>query len=715
MDEVPFLKPLTLDLSPQKIPWAYWGLFCLTLFLLSYIALSFEAKLAAGVIGLALPLYLALRNSAKPGLQEQPTYLKELGVFPPLLIGMVGLYFAVFLRFYRLENLFCWPNLDEGWIGTNALELSRHWSWKFFYTFGETPPLTVWLVAVLFKLGFSPIFSLWLTPALVSLLTLFTGYWALRKWFSKSFSLVSAGLLSFSYWPLFLGRLCHQGIWLPWWVYLCLGVWGGFNLAKDKSAKRNWALGLGIAMGLGSFIFTPWPIVTFFLLLSLFWTWGIRSGKNLFYFLLAIGSMGITLVPFTLAVFREGYGTHIISLSPLSGWYHFSKLIPNTLDYVTVLFWGVSDPEPAYTPVKGGFLNPFLGSLFFLGMVELFRFRNNPLTHWIVAAFFLFLLPGALSLNVETFRVAQVLPLVFFICAMGIQSTLETLPYGRQWRFLAVLFLISGILDFNLLIAPYRNPDQHPENFGRPVKSLERYRAYQILDEFQKNNGPGFILTDFDTNSFNDPTLSVMTYPFNTAVNTTLLHELASENQPVKWLAVFVNAQYEPFLKKRFSEGEWFRVSSGLSLADGGDMLGILPITPENAATLYAWCGAHGIFLAADQRRFLQNEGSLYPVIQILETAFPAVKGDPFLESVYWDKRAAYEYVNLDYDQQLLSYEMAVTKGYPTADLYFKLGELFRVKGRLAQARLAYLKATQAPLDLTPSAEILATLKAQTH
>jgi 4-amino-4-deoxy-L-arabinose transferase-like glycosyltransferase len=708
MEEVPFLKPLTLDLNPQKSPWVYFGLFCAALFILSYTALPFTAKSAVALFGGVLPLYLALRMSSKPKPREEPAYLMEFGLPLPLGLGIIGLFCALFLRFYRLEDLFCWPNLDEGWIGTIALELSRHWSWKFFYTFGEAPPLTIWSVALLLKLGLSPSLSLWLPPALVSILTLGVGYGAARLWFSKSFSLVGAGLLAFSYWPLLLGRLCHQGIWLPFWVCLCLGAWGLFNRAGGDAAKRNGALGMGIAMGLGSFMFTPWPVVTLVFMLSLFWVWVVRPGKNLSSFLIALGATAVTLLPFALAVLREGYGAHILSLSPWGGWYRFSRLLPNALDYLTMLFFGVGDPEPAYTAVVGGFLNPILGSFFFLGTVELFR-----LPKWLAAAFFLFLLPGALSLNVETFRVAQILPLVLFVCAIGIQSAWGTLPSQKQWTLLAILFLISGALDFHLLAAPYGDPDAHPENFGRPVKSLERYRAFQILDKIKKDRGPGLILADFDTDSFNDPTLSLMAYPFNAAQNASLLHVLLGEKQPPQWVAVFVNAHYEPFLKKRFPLGAWFPVSKGLSLPHGGELLGVIPVVPRDAPTLYAWCEAHEIFENADRQRFFQSRGNVQPSIQTLDSAKSLMKNDPFLESFYWDKRAAYEYVALDYGQQLYSYQMAVKEGYPTADLYYKWGELLRVKGDLAGAREAYVKATQAPLDLTPSAQILAGLKAQ--
>lgn len=421
----------------------------------------------------------------------------------------------------------------------------------------------------------------------------------------------------------------------------------------------------------------------------------------------------MALIPFLLAVIREGYGQHILSLTPWGGWFHQLDFFSNFFRYFAVLVWDSFDPEPAYTPLWGGFLNPLLGAFFFIGLIEMVRLRRQVLVQWVGVSFLLFLLPGALSPNLEAFRVAQILPLLLFITALGIQSFLETRLAPRRFWFYCLLLLFSGGLDFYLLTVPYQNPDAYPENFGRPLKSLERYRAYQILDEVQKAKGPGFVLTHFDINSFNDPTLSVMTYPFNAASNPSLFHELTGQKQSVKWLAIFVNVNYEPFLKKRFPEGEWFIVSRRPLVPDGGDMLGVFSITPQNAPIFYNWCGVHEIFQAADRRRFLEYDKSFSPVVQILETASPAIEADPFLESVYWDKRASYEYADLNYDQQLYSYKMAVTAGYPTADLYYKLGELLRIKGRLTEAEEAYLKATQAPLDLTPSTQILAALKTQ--
>src|SRR5580692_879870 len=95
MEEVPFLKPLTLDLNPQKSPWVYFSLFGATLFILSYSSLPFTVKSAIALFSGVLPLYLALRTSSKPGPHEEPAYLKEFGLPLPLGLGIIGLFFAL--------------------------------------------------------------------------------------------------------------------------------------------------------------------------------------------------------------------------------------------------------------------------------------------------------------------------------------------------------------------------------------------------------------------------------------------------------------------------------------------------------------------------------------------------------------------------------------------------------------------------------------------
>jgi 4-amino-4-deoxy-L-arabinose transferase-like glycosyltransferase len=283
----------------------------------------------------------------------------------------VGL--AFFLRFYKLTTLFCWPTLDEGWNGILALALSKDWNWRFFYTFGDAPPLPVWFAALLFKADASPAFALWFPAAVVSCLTVIVGYFAARRFFSRSFAIVCGGLLAFSYWPLFIGRFCHQGVWLPLWVCCFFYLWGRFQGSKQDKARRAWAAASGAALGLGSFTFTPWLGVAGLLFLWVFWALRLRSKKTRPEFLIFTGGFALSLLPFVLAVLREGYGHHIVSLSPWGGWFKEFQLFTNLFKYFAAMVWGAFEKDPAYVPVWGGFLNPLLGAFVFLGLGEMVR------------------------------------------------------------------------------------------------------------------------------------------------------------------------------------------------------------------------------------------------------------------------------------------------------------------------------------------------------
>jgi 4-amino-4-deoxy-L-arabinose transferase-like glycosyltransferase len=689
--------PKTLSLDLDKNRWVYFLLFFATNCVISFSTFSWTIKLTAGLFGLVLPLYVALRVSVPVPRRSLASYSKEMKNQPTQALWLILLFFLVFLRFFKLATFPCWPNLDEGWIGTIALDLSRHWRWKFFYTFGETPPLTEWVVAGLFKLGFSPAVSLWFTSALASTLTVPLAYLAARQYFSKSFSFICGCLFAFSTWPLFMGRFCHQGIWLPLWVCLCLFLFGRFLKSRSPLDQRNTVVFMGFGVGLGSFIFTPWPVVAAAFGLTVYWKTIGEAPRKPRLFLYFLAAFSLSLLPFLFAVYNEGFGQHILSLSPSNHFfYHWDNFIPNFTHYLTTFVWSSFEPEPAYAPVEGGFLNPLLGAFFWMGLVEMWRLRRHRLIQWVAATFGLFLLPGILSMNLETFRVAQVLPLLLLITALGTHSFLISTP--QRWLPLFLLLLIpSTAFDFLMLSTPYVNVESHPEDFGRPLKSMERYRAFQVLEALQKEQGPGLIFTNFETQSYNEPTLSMMTYPFNAARNTALFPE------DCRWAAVFVNIHYEPFLRKRFPEGQWLRVSRGLDLSNGGEMLGLLPVTTQNQKTFLRWFQAHQAFQEADQERFFQNNGRLTAPLKTLKAAYASVHGDPFLESVYWDKTGAFDYENRDYDSHRRAAELAVTRGYPTADLYCKLGEMLMAKENRKDAKIAFRRATQAPLDETPS------------
>ncbi len=308
-------------------------------------------------------------------------------------------------------------------------------------------------------------------------------------------------------------------------------------------------------------------------------------------------------------------------------------------------------------------------------------------------------------MNLEAFRVVQVLPPLLFVSALGLHYLLEGLNPPRRWPYLGLLLLISLVFDFSRLVEPWADCEAQPENFDRPVKSVEKLRAYRVLEQTWKEKGPGLILADFDTEAQNDATLSLFSRP--------LSGEWDSLKLPGKigWAALYVNVHYQPFLEKRFPETQWFWVGQDLKKPDGGLVLAVIPIEDEKDEFWYRWRDLNALLREVDGDRLWQPHEDWDVLLQELSKGEELAKGDPFLESVYWDKVAAFEYGKLDYPAHLAALQNAVSEGYPTAAICFELGNLYQTKGMNAEAIKSYEKARQAPLDLTPSRLILKQLK----
>jgi hypothetical protein len=463
---------------------------------------------------------------------------------------------------------------------------------------------------------------------------------------------------------------------------------------------------LGFTAGLGFFTFTSWAAVA--LLSVLLAVWGFWKYREVrlqwlgFFFGFVLGSL-----PYLLGVLSGGFGQHMASLTPWSGWFPWAHQIEVDWHYVTVLFWGAFDNEAAYTPVEGGFLNPLLGAFFFLGLVQVLQRRKESWAGWVLVSFPILLLPGLLSMNLEAFRIVQVLPLLLFIAALGLQFFLEGLSTFRRWPYLVLLLLVSLGFDLYRLAGTWMECDLHPENFDRPVKSIEKFRAYRILEQVWKEKGPGLILTDFDTEAQNDATLTLYSEPFD------VTRHPAQKTGDKTWVGLYVNVHYLPYLEKRFPDAQWVRVGQDLRKPDGGMVLGIIPVnTWPLSATFKKWMDMNVLFREVDGDRLYQPSEDWDKLLKKLSQGMAMAQGDPFLESVFWAKVAAIEYGKVDYKAHLWALQMAVTAGYPTAALCFELGNLYLTKGFKKEAIEAYQMALKAPLDLTPSGLILKQLKA---
>ena len=677
-----------MALKPKRTwsPPPVWPLFAglaALLALLSYGPFPLWTKVALFALGIAAALLWGLSSGFSSGPADfQSLYQREL--FPRLPAAALALLAAgaVFIRFYDLTSLSPWPGLDESLLGMFAIRQSEAWSWKFFYTFGQVPPLPIWSTALLLKAGCGFLFSLWFPPALVSTLTVLLGYAAARRFFSKSFALLLGGLLGFSYWPFLIGRISHQGGWVPLWAFLCLYLLGRFLQAAPGFSQRKEAALLGLATGLGSMTFTPWPVFALAVMAA--------AGARLFFrkpkdpgcfFFCFLPVMAVSLAPFGWAAWHEGYGQHLRAMSALSGWFTLKHQVLTVLSYVTCLFWGTLEGDSAYTASRGGLLNPLWGAAFLAGLLSLLRNRSHAWVRWAALAFFLGLLPGWLSMNVESFRITPAFPFLFFTAATGLAELLWQAPPARRWRLFALLLACGAALDAGRILKdrPFRPAPNSPE-----ASTLVDYRAHEILEQTARDYGPGLVFTEF-TEAPSDESLFDNTYGFNAAENPRL-------REPARWAGLVANPHYYPFLARWFPRAVWYILDG----APGEEprMVGTIPLNPKTAAALGRWTEAHHYFRDLSLAVNSISEDRTYQEAEREFTAKPPVVAeDPFLEACYWERRAEYFY-NYDYkdhyDDQVRALQKALQSGCPAAHLYYKLGSLWARRGQFDRARKAF-------------------------
>ncbi len=303
---------------------------------------------------------------------------------------------------------------------------------------------------------------------------------------------------------------------------------------------------------------------------------------------------------------------------------------------------------------------------------------------WIISFGIVFLLPGFMSINMNSLRIIQILPLLLVVTAYGSGVLLQPLAGRARVLLMTLLFLFSTVFDMARLSQPYREVDSHPELFQATGKSLARYRAYQTIQEQAKRLGPGWVLGEWDVPS--DRTLEVMTYNFNALKGNTV-------SAPA-WLAILTDAHYLPFLKARFPEGEWRMLDADVH-PESPRLLGLFHITRSNRDALTRWAQADSSFnLINWDLDHLHDRGVLERFDQDVQKGSEAIQGDPFIASMYWEKvGSTYYYFGNHYPQHLEAMERAVKEGYPASHLYGELATLYWVGGNQKAAEEVAMKA----------------------
>jgi len=90
---------------------------------------------------------------------KKELYFEEtIPTFSPLWFYII-LFLALLPRLYVLFNS-AWPTPDDGLNTFVSMALSQKWTWHFFFTKTQLPPLSNWIQAFYFS---------WITPSIFSM------------------------------------------------------------------------------------------------------------------------------------------------------------------------------------------------------------------------------------------------------------------------------------------------------------------------------------------------------------------------------------------------------------------------------------------------------------------------------------------------------------------------------------------------------------------
>ena len=677
--------------------------------LLSYAPLSSGWRLGIFLVGLLLPLLWAWKERilGTTELKEEIQRVPGIGPWAFLLLGIL----AVGARFGQLTTLFVWPNFDESSIGFDSFHLASGWPIRFFYGISQAPPLFMWMLALWFKLLGCSLVTLRAFPALVSLTAVPLSYGAARTLFPRPQAFLAAALVGIGFWPVFIGRFTLMTNWvLP---FECMALWalGSFFRSKDAAQRLRAALGLGCLWGLGLYTHLHWPIVVAVTSLPFaVRLWDRRkdpSFGSVHVASLALVSAMAVAAPLLGEAIREHYGAYLGHLWAFHRDFSWTHQFNVWLSCFTAPFWGIDPEVHTYQPVWGGFLNPLLSSLFFLGLLSLLRRNAPPLYHWVLASLGLCLLPGLLTQDQETFRLFPMVPFLILGILLGWGSLQGAVRSEHRWILLAVLAAGSILLDYHHLFGVYHRVWDDPKTWGSYTKSFGRYRAYGILEERIKKEGPGLIFPDF-VQGLPDQSLAVATFDHNAVLNPGL------DPAQARWAAILTNVNYETFLKKRFPRGMAYALTRDLPSEDGGWMLFVFPTLGVPNGTLALWVRAQkDLETFLDQHLCFVMGGSMSGDIGALEKLEPFFRGDPYLRASYWEKMADLQVKSgpAGWGEAIQDLRRATHEGWPAAHLYERSGVLHLLRGERDLARKDLEAARRCPLDLTDSQRLLGTLR----
>jgi hypothetical protein len=674
-------------------PWVFFILFLLADLLLVFAPVSLAVDLAILLFGILTPFIVALFLLKTPALGKEKDSFRQTEWFD------VGCWLWVILAvlcaatsFYKLMTL-PWPVPDDGYFAYWARRVEALGDWRILYGTSHVEPLFIWGLAAWFKFFQSSLLALKTFPIFVYAGILTAGYLAARQYFSKTISFMALWFLTFNFFTIFIMRQCEDALSLL--LFECLSFYF-LSHFLDKATNKNKSFWLfAFCIGVGFYTYSAWPVVVVMAVLPVVMrvkkdfpeSVKIFFGFILVALLLSWPLILSRLLPGGRALFQRVLSGHTMGLN---------------LDYASIFFWnglGTIKEDPS----KLGWLNPCLVSLCLIGCLELWKQRFTPMAQWIFLALLLFMLPGLLTEPIEIYHIVAVLPLICVLGALGVHSLLLKTSYSKKINLL--LFLLFGVLSLGFDAYHYAGPGQLQDpgywvRNKRHLMPVDFSRAYPLLAAAHQKGTPLFLFLNLNENNM-DQTLNVVTSPFDETGRTEFLKQ---DNQKA---VLLVNANYETFLKKEIPDSDWIWLSPDLSNDGGGLMLGFVRINASDLKTLTRWAKANDVLKRNNDIYMDPVSNQADETLKDLYAHYAVFQGDRFLESVFWEKIAFYEVYRNKIPEAVAALKNGEQKGYPSAQVFNQLGELFAFFGKKDEAEVYFKKAIGCTVNRTTAEENL--------
>lgn len=445
---------------------------------------------------------------------------------------------------------------------------------------------------------------------------------------------------------------------------------------------------------MGFYTFTAWPAAAVVFSLPVLAQMGQFFKKKLLSCLVYFSTVFVFIAPIIWRMEQEGYGDYLRRVSGPGVTFGIKRL--EVLEqYLAAPFFGVGPNVSFYSPVWGGFLNPVLGTLFFLGLREAFRQKKIYLW-WFLSALVILWLPGLLTNGQELFRILLLCPFLLAGAAWGLSILISSLSRRSAWLTVCSLLLVSLGLDGYHLFVVYPDLHSFPQihQFWRPVELAE---ATGMIESHSQTQGPLVIFNEFSLKP--SPAFSVATYGFDALENPRLA------SVPPKTAVIMTDPNYQPFLERRFPEGDWHWFTPNNPDKDSGLLVGFVPYTSSTKEILDRWRLAHQVLREERDRSQYENIDYDWRLsVEHLSRQRGLFSGDPFLESIYWEQSAFYQSFNGHVAETVRDLQLALKKGYRSANLYYSLGMFLSFEGRTKEARAAFEAALKLPVNRTAAA-----------